>query len=268
MDNKSEINQLSLFSNEEFGNIRVTEINGIPYFMASDVAKALGYSRPNDAVRQHCRATVKYSIPISGKIQEVNFIKEGDLYRLITHSKLPSAERFESWVFDEVLPTIRKTGSYSIQKRDSYMIEDPIERAKRWIEEEEERRQLQLENQELKDENERLEKEHQEMFPKAEFYDTVNSSKDCITMEEMAKILKSSGIKIGRNRLFEWLRIENVLMRNNLPYQKYLESGHFRVREYPYYDKKTGEPRLGTQTIITPKGQDAIVKSWVNFMNE
>lgn len=203
-----------------------------------------------------------------GRRQEFKFIPEGDLYRLIAHSKLSSAERFESWVFDEVLPTIRKTGSYSIQKRDSYMIEDPIERAKRWIEEEEERRQLQLENQELKDENERLEKEHQEMFPKAEFYDTVNSSKDCITMEEMAKILKSSGIKIGRNRLFEWLRIENVLMKNNLPYQKYLESGHFRVREYPYYDKKTGEPRLGTQTIITPKGQDAIVKSWVNFMNE
>lgn len=80
--------------------------------MASDIAKALGYARPNDAVSRHCRATVKHSTPISGKIQKVNFIPEGDMYRLIAHSKLPSAERFESWIFDEVLPTIRRTGGY------------------------------------------------------------------------------------------------------------------------------------------------------------
>ena len=83
-----------------------------PYFMASDIAKALGYARPNDAVSRHCRATVKHSTPISGKIQKVNFIPEGDMYRLIAHSKLPSAERFESWIFDEVLPIIRRTGGY------------------------------------------------------------------------------------------------------------------------------------------------------------
>lgn len=106
------MNELQIFQNEEFGEIRTIEEDGNVLFCASDVAKALGYARPNDAVTAHCRATVKRSTPISGKMQEINFIPEGDVYRLITHSKLPSAEKFESWVFDEVLPAIRKTGGY------------------------------------------------------------------------------------------------------------------------------------------------------------
>lgn len=106
------MNELQIFQSEEFGEIRTIEEDGKVLFCASDVAKALGYARPNDAVTAHCRATVKHSTPISGKIQEINFIHEGDVYRLITHSKLPSAEKFESWVFDEVLPAIRKTGGY------------------------------------------------------------------------------------------------------------------------------------------------------------
>lgn len=106
------MNELQIFNNSEFGEVRTVEIDGKPYFMASDIAKALGYARPNDAVSAHCRATVKYSTPISGKMQEVNFIPEGDIYRLIVRSNLPSAERFEKWVFDEVLPQIRQTGSY------------------------------------------------------------------------------------------------------------------------------------------------------------
>ncbi len=110
------MHELQIFNNDEFGQIRTVEIEGKPYFMASDVAKALGYARPNDAIQQHCRATVKHRTPISGKMQDVNFIGEGDMYRLITHSKLESAERFESWVFDEVLPTLRKTGSYEMPK--------------------------------------------------------------------------------------------------------------------------------------------------------
>lgn len=109
-DNKN--NEVTIFQNEEFGEIRTVEINGKPYFCASDVAKALGYSKPNDAILRHCRATVKHSSPINGKIQEINFIPKGDVCRLIIKSKLPSAEKFESWVMDDVLPTIRKTGGY------------------------------------------------------------------------------------------------------------------------------------------------------------
>lgn len=110
------MNDLQIFKNAEFGNIRIIEKDGQPLFCGSDVAKSLGYARPNDALTAHCRYTVKRSIPhpqSPDKTIEMLFIPEGDLYRLITNSKLPSAEKFESWVFDEVLPAIRKTGSYT-----------------------------------------------------------------------------------------------------------------------------------------------------------
>lgn len=109
-------NKMEIFKNEQFGEIRTVEIEDKIYFCGSDVAKALGYVRPNDAISAHCRATVKCSTPISGKMQDINFIPEGDVYRLITHSKLPEAEKFESWVFDEVLPSIRKHGLYAVDE--------------------------------------------------------------------------------------------------------------------------------------------------------
>lgn len=107
--------ELQKFQNEEFGNLRTIEEDGKIMFMASDVAKMLRYAKPANAIAVHCRYALKRSIPHpQGKgTLEVNFIPEGDVYRLITHSKLPAAEKFESWVFDEVLPSIRKTGSYS-----------------------------------------------------------------------------------------------------------------------------------------------------------
>lgn len=107
------MNDLQVFESSEFGEVRTVEIDKKIYFMGSDIARALGYQRPNDAVKQHCRATVKYSTRISGKMQEVNFISEGDVYRLIVRSQLPAAEKFEHWVFDEVLPQIRQTGIYA-----------------------------------------------------------------------------------------------------------------------------------------------------------
>lgn len=111
---------LKIFSSDVFGNLRTWDNNGEIMFVASDVAKMLGYARPADAVSAHCRCTVKHRIPHpQGKgTLEVNFIPEGDVYRLITHSKLPAAEKFESWVFDEVLPSIRKTGSYTAKPLD------------------------------------------------------------------------------------------------------------------------------------------------------
>lgn len=117
---------LQIFTNEVFGEIRTIEENGRGLFCATDVARALGYARPNDAISAHCRYTVKRRIGVetgtkgdgTPAIQEleVNFIPEGDIYRLITHSKLPSAEQFESWVFDEVLPSIRKHGMYAVDE--------------------------------------------------------------------------------------------------------------------------------------------------------
>ena len=106
------MNGLQIFENSEFGEIRMTEIDGKPYFVATDVAAALGYVTPRDAVLRHCKGVVKRDTPTSSGVQSMSYINEGDLYRLIMKSKLPSAEKFESWVMDEVLPQIRKTGSY------------------------------------------------------------------------------------------------------------------------------------------------------------
>ena len=114
--------QLQVFNHEQFGDVRIMEEDGRVLFCGKDVAAALGYDNPRKAVRDHCPHGTKRSIGVmTGKkvdgtpaMQnvEMTFIPEGDLYRLITHSKLPAAERFEKWVFDEVLPTIRKTGGY------------------------------------------------------------------------------------------------------------------------------------------------------------
>ncbi len=104
------------FNNSEFGEIRTIEENGKILFCGKDVAKALGYSKPANAIVAHCKekGVTEIMTPTAGGIQKMKFITEGNVYRLITHSKLPSAERFEEWVFDEVLPTIRKTGSYTV----------------------------------------------------------------------------------------------------------------------------------------------------------
>ena len=106
------MNELKIFNSGEFGEIRTIEIDGKPYFVGTDVAKALGYNNPRDAVSRHCKGVVKHDTPTSSGVQLMSYINEGDLYRLIMKSKLPSAEKFEAWVMDEVLPTIRKTGSY------------------------------------------------------------------------------------------------------------------------------------------------------------
>ncbi len=107
------MNELQIFSNEEFGEIRTITKDDKTYFAGSDVAKALGYAIPHKAVQTHCKGVLKWNIPTNSGNQDVLFITEGDIYRLIMKSKLPSAEKFESWVMDEVLPSIRKTGSYS-----------------------------------------------------------------------------------------------------------------------------------------------------------
>ena len=118
MDSKK-CNALHVFKNSSFGQLHTIEEDGKILFCASDVAKALGYSNPRDAISRHCRGVVKRDTLTQGGIQAIAFIPEGDVYRLITHSKLPGAEKFESWVFDEVLPSLRKDGYYSLAPQEN-----------------------------------------------------------------------------------------------------------------------------------------------------
>jgi prophage antirepressor-like protein len=112
---------IQIFKNSRFGEVRVTEIDGKPYFMGSDVAKSLGYSNTNDAIIRHCKSdgvVIREVIGSIGRKQDAKFLNEGNLYRLAAKSELPGAEEFESWIFDEILPSIRRTGGYIAAKAD------------------------------------------------------------------------------------------------------------------------------------------------------
>lgn len=111
------MNNLQIFSNEQFGQVRTLDVNGKTYFVGKDIAEILGYVNPTKAISTHCKGVSKMGIPSNGGIQQMNVITEGDIYRLTAKSELPGAEKFESWIFDEVLPSIRRTGSYNPTKR-------------------------------------------------------------------------------------------------------------------------------------------------------
>ena len=108
------MNELQIFNNEEFGSVRTITKDNKTYFVGNDVAKALGYSETAKAIRTHCKGVSEMDIPTNGGVQTMKMITEGDIYRLVIKSKLPQAEKFESWVFDNVLPSIRRTGSYVV----------------------------------------------------------------------------------------------------------------------------------------------------------
>ena len=246
-------NVVEIFNNEEFGQVRTLVIDEKPYVLANDVARALGYKRPADAISAHCKGSVKHRYLTNGGEQEAKFIPEGDIYRLIMKSKLPNAEKFESWVMDEVLPTIRKHGAYMTNEVIERTLTDPdylIQLATALKEE----RQARL----------IAEQKIEEQRPLVEFADKVSNSSNLIDMGKMAKLLKDENINIGRNRLFEWLRKKDILMRNNIPYQRYIDGGYFQVKE------STFETPYGTKTqqttFVTGKGQiyitEKLRKEW------
>ena len=235
------MNELQVFNNNEFGQLRTINIDGKDYFVGKDIALALGYKNTNDAISRHCKGVVKHEgLKINGS--EVALITEGDIYRLITHSKLPNAEKFEEWVFDEVLPSIRKHGMYATDE----LLDNPdllIAAATKLKEE----RAARIE----------AENKVKVLKPKADFYDEVAGSKDSIEMGHVAKVLGIKGI--GRNKLFEILRNKKVLDKSNIPYQKFVDSGYFRVLEQKY-TTPSGETKINIKTMVFQKGVDYIRK--------
>lgn len=241
-------NAIKIFENEEFGSVRTMEINGVPYFVGKDVAEILGYSRPDHAITAHVDDEDKlmYQIDTSGQNRNVFIINESGLYSLILSSKLPNAKKFKHWVTGEVLPAIRKTGSYSIQsKPDSYTIEDPAARARRWAEEYEEKKALEAKIEEQK--------------PLVEYAEHIQASKDVIDMKSMAKLASKNDIKIGRNKLFSFLRDRKILDRENIPYANYMNKEWFQVVESPY-TFNNGDVKIIRTTLVSPKGQIGIIR--------
>lgn len=228
------MNELQIFNSEEFGSVRTITKDNEPMFCLADVCKALDITNAGNVKQRLSEKGIHNAdTPTKGGMQNMVFINEANLYKVIFQSRKPSAERFTDWVTSEVLPSIRKYGTYCLPRTYKEALA-----------------QLLIEV----DKNEKLELENKEMKPKADFFDAVADSKTAISMNEVAKVLNIKGY--GRNNLFEFLRENKVLDRWNVPYQKYVDNGWFRVIEQHY--QKNGELIVTTKTLVYQKGVDSI----------
>lgn len=252
------MNEIQIFKNENFGEIRVVDISGEPWFCAMDVTKTLGYTNGRKAIADHCKeggVTKRYIGVQTGTkkdgtpaIQEVgySFINEGNLYRLITHSKLPSAEQFETWVFDEVLPSIRKHGIYATPTKVEEILNDPDSFIKILQAFKQERQAKEIAENQLK-----------LQAPKVQYYDEVLTSQSSYTVTQIAKELG-----LGPSKLNQMLHEKGVQYKQNgswIPYFKYQDKGFVHSETLKY---KTNEGKIITKMSFkwTEKGRQFIHK--------
>lgn len=230
------MNELMIFSNEEFGEVRTVEINGKPYFVANDVAKALGYVETAKAIRTHCKGVSEVDIPTNGGIQKAKVIPEGDIYRLIIKSQMPDAPRFESWVFDEVIPSIRKNGGY-IANQENMTPEQIVANA------------LIVAQNIIADRDKQI----AEMQPKVDYFDALVDRKLNTNFRDTAKELG-----IGQNKFISFLLDGKFVYRDQnrtlKPYSTYTK-GTNKLFEMKEYTSHTSE-HAGLQTLITPRGRE------------
>lgn len=248
------MNELKIFENNEFGSVRTIEINRKTYFIANDVAKALGYIETAKAVRTHCKGVSEMDIPTNGGIQKMKVIPEGDIYRLIIKSQLPTAEKFESWIFDEVLPSVRKHGMYAKDE----ILENPdlLISIAQELKAEREKNKL------LQDDNERMKQ-------KEIFADAVTASHTSILVGDLARMIMQNGVEIGQKRLFAWLREKGYLIKRkgsdwNMPTQRSMELGLFEVKESTTYNPD-GSVRINRTTKVTGKGQQYFINKFFDL---
>ena len=242
------MNEMMIFNNPEFGSVRTVCIDGEPWLVGKDVAEILGYSNPRKALIDHVDADDKgvTKCDTLGGAQYLTVINESGFYSLVLSSKMPNAKKFKHWVTAEVLPTIRKTGGY-VANEDMFVetylpfADEPIKQLFR------------IQCRVINQLNERIRKDE----PKVKFADHVSDSTNLIDVNKMAKLCADHGIRIGRNRLFAWLRSRRILMGGNIPYQEYIENGYFRVKESVY--ESNGQTRTYQQTFVTGKGQQYIL---------
>ena len=237
---------LHTFDNEEFGTVRTIEENGRVLFCGKDVATALGYAKPQNAIAAHCKGALKRGILTNGGRQEMSFITEGDVYRLTARSELPGAEKFESWIFDVVLPSIREHGAYMTPATVDDLVRDPdlIIRLCQQLKEE------QGKSQELRAENSALTVDKQIMQPKADYFDELVDRNRLTNFRETAKQLD-----VKEKRFISFLLERKYLYRDKrgklMPYAE-KNDGLFEIKECVNEKTKWS----GTQTLVTPKGRE------------
>lgn len=230
------MNELQIFNNAEFGEIRTVVVDNEPYFVAKDITDRLGFSNGRDAILNHVDEEDRANVAISDGSQDrrMTVINESGLYSLILSSKLPEAKKFRRWVTSEVLPTIRKTGGYHLPQTLSEALQMAADQAK---------------------EIERLEAENKMLEPKGIFYDTVTQSDATTSIADVAKILDMG---VGRNKLFSILKDRKILQPDNKPYQKYIDAGYFKLVEEKY--NKGDGIGIYYKTVAKQKGIDFIRK--------
>lgn len=242
------MNELQIFNSKEFGDIRTTEIDGKPYFVANDVARALGYKRPADAVTAHCKGSVKHRYLTDGGEQELKVIPEGDIYRLTVRSKLPSAEKFEKWVFDEVIPSIHQYGAYMTEQTIEKALASPdflIQLATKLKDEQTRRKEAEAEIR-VKDQI------IGELKPKADYYDEILKNPGLVTITQIAKDYGMSGKKM--NRILHELGIQYKQSEQWLLYSDYHCLGYTQS-EVTDIIRSDGTPDVKLLTKWTMKGR-------------
>lgn len=237
-----ENNMVKVFENAEFGQVRTVEDGGKVLFCGSDVARALGYSNPRDAVSRHCKGVVKRDTPTNGGQQALSFIPESDVYRLTFQSKLPGAEKFTDWVTEEVIPSIRRHGMYATPVTLDTMIADP-DFAIGLLTNLKEERAARL----------KAEAQNQIMQPKADYFDKLVDHDVCIGLRQFAKELG-----IPEKKFVKFLLDNKYLYRDKknrlMPYAEYANT-LFTLKEFV-----ASNGRGGVQTLFTPAGRDYFLK--------
>lgn len=242
------MNEIMIFNNPEFGSVRTVCIDGEPWLVGKDVADILEYRNGSRDINRHVDADDRRKIMIydGNQRREIIVINESGLYSLVLSSKMLTAKKFKRWVTLEVLPTIRKTGGYVANEDvfvETYLpfADEPIKQLFR------------IQCRVINQLNERIRKDE----PKVKFADHVSDSTNLIDVNKMAKLCADHGIRIGRNRLFAWMRARGILMGGNIPYQEYIDNGYFRVKESVY--ESNGQTKTYQQTFVTGKGQQYIL---------
>ena len=242
------MNDLQIFNNEEFGEVRTAVINDEPMFCLIDICKALEIKNATDvAKRLDEDERTRLNLGRQGK---TNFITESGLYAVILRSDKPNAKKFRKWVTSEVLPSIRKNGGY-IAGQENMTDDELMAKA------------LMVAQNKIAERDKQIER----MKPKEIFADAVSASETSILVGDLAKLISQNGYKIGQKRLFEWLRTNNFLIKSgssrNMPQQRFVEQGLFEIKE-SNIQNPDGSVRITRTTKVTGKGQIYFVNKFMN----
>lgn len=255
------MNEIQIFNNPEFGQMRTLTIGDEPWFVGKDVAQVLGYNNTRDALHKHVdtedKNTVAFHDGTSGNPNQT-IINESGLYSLILSSKLPGAKKFKRWVTSEVLPSLRKHGGY-IPGQENMSDEELLAKALLFAD-----RKIKEKDQQIQ----QLTEKNEEMQPKALFADSVAASSNTLLVGELAKILRQNGVDMGEKRLFQWMRDNGYLMKRkgadyNMPSQRSMEMGLFRIKE-TVVSHSDGHTSVNKTPKITGKGQQYFINLFVS----